>query len=108
MSPEKFDSIIQKITKQFGDWCTKNNVYQWEKQKDFFDNLLVKHKLLKHEDSQEFWRAVGATCDFMDDAEKKISVKDWKWQSEVASCVLYMNYCIRRPRAKSEKHDEYA
>ncbi len=108
MSPEKFDSLVQKVTKQFGDWCTKNKVYQWDKQKEQLNTLLIRNKLLLTDDSAEFWRAAGSTCDYMDDEAKKLSVKDWKWQADVAFCILYMGHCIRRPRAKAEKHDEFA
>jgi len=106
MTVDKFDPIVKKITKQFTSWNTQNKSPDWEKQKEYLTELLIRNKLLKTDGCCEFWRAVGSTCDYIDDPGRKDTAKDWQWHVDVVFCVLYMSLCMKKWRNKKVKKDE--
>lgn len=108
MTVERFNSIVDKVTKQFETYCQKNKGVTWDKQKEFLTTLLIRNKLLKTDQEAEFWRACGSTCDFIDDGDdKRVKSKDYKWECDVVFCILYMEHCMKKWSNRKPKVDEY-
>lgn len=108
MTVERFNGIVDKVTKQFSTYCAKNKVTDWEKQKEYLNTLLVRNHLLKVDQESEFWRAVGSACDFVDDpSPKRRKDKDYVWECDVAFCILYMEHCMKKWSTRKIKEDEY-
>ena len=108
MTVERFNSLVDKITIQFTKFCTKNKADNWEKQREYFNTLLVRNHLLKVDQESDFWRAVDSACDFVDDPNpKRKKDMDYVWECDVAFCVLYMHHCMKKwSKRKENKEDE--
>lgn len=107
MTVERFNGIVDKVTKQFETHCQKNKITNWEKQKEFLTTILIRNKLLGTEQVSEFWRATGSTCDFVDMPNRKNKDKDYKWEVDVVFCILYIEHCMKKWTNRKVKVDEY-
>lgn len=107
MTQEHFETVVKKVTKQYGKWVGENKSANWEKQKEFLQTLLIRNKLLKTDQAAEFWLSVGTTCDFVDMPNRKSRDKDWKWEVDVCFCVLYIEHVMKKWSNRKPKVNEY-
>jgi hypothetical protein len=95
MTVRKFNNLCERLTKEFGELCKKNNAKDWDSQRKLLEPLLVKAKILKRDESAIFWRAHGSMCDFMEKQETKPKLESWAWQCDVAFSLLYLDLTVK-------------